>query len=88
MLVERERSIYLTAVGELSPGTVFAGHRIDRFAVPWDLVVLAMLLAILTAAGAAWWPARAASRVPVVNALSARPLEPRRPRERTARRFA
>jgi putative ABC transport system permease protein len=61
----------------------FAGHRIDRFAVPWDLVVLAMLLAILTAAGAAWWPARAASRVPVVSALSARPLKPR-PARRSA----
>ena len=61
----------------------FAGHRIDRFAVPWDLVALSMLLAILTAAGAAWWPARAASRVPVVNALSARPLQPR-PAHRTA----
>jgi putative ABC transport system permease protein len=54
-----------------------AGHRIDRFAVPWYLVGLGMLLAILTATGAAWWPARAASRVPVVNALSARPLKPR-----------
>ena len=61
----------------------FAGHRIDRFAVPWDLVVLGMLLAILTAVGAAWWPARAASRIPVVNALSARPLKPR-PAHRTA----
>jgi putative ABC transport system permease protein len=61
----------------------FAGHRIDRFAVPWDLVVLAMLLAILTAAGAAWWPARAAAHVPVVNALSARPLKPR-PAHRSA----
>ena len=61
----------------------FAGHRIDRFAVPWDLVVLAMLLAILTATGAAWWPARAASRVPVVTALSARPLKPR-PARRSA----
>ena len=61
----------------------FAGHRIDSFAVPWDLVVLGMLLAILTAAGAAWWPARAASRVPVVNALSARPLKPR-PAHRSA----
>lgn len=60
----------------------FAGHRIDRFAVPWDLVVLGMLLAVLTAAGAAWWPARAASRVPVVSALSARPLKPR-PAHRT-----
>ncbi|MGH3202819.1 MAG: FtsX-like permease family protein [Streptosporangiaceae bacterium] len=61
----------------------FAGHRIDRFAVPWDLVAAGMLLAILTAAGAAWWPARAASRVPVVNALSARPLKPR-PAHRSA----
>jgi putative ABC transport system permease protein len=61
----------------------FAGHRIDRFAVPWDLVVLGMLLSVLTAAGAAWWPARAVSRVPVVNALSARPLKPQ-PAHRTA----
>jgi putative ABC transport system permease protein len=61
----------------------FAGHRIDRFAVPWDLVVLGMLLAVLTAVGAAWWPARAVSRVPVVHALSARPLKPR-PAHRTA----
>jgi putative ABC transport system permease protein len=61
----------------------FAGHRIDGFAVPWYLVVLAMLLAVLTATGAAWWPARAASRVPVVNALAARPLKPR-PTHRTA----
>jgi putative ABC transport system permease protein len=61
----------------------FAGHRIDRFAVPWDLVAAAMLLAILTAAGAAWWPARTASRVPVVHALSARPLKPR-PAHRSA----
>src|SRR5262249_5025294 len=55
----------------------FAGHRIDRFAVPWHLVVLAMLLALLTAAGAAWWPARAASRVPAGRARSAPPLQPR-----------
>ena len=60
-----------------------AGHRIDRFAVPWYLVGLGMLLAILTAAGAAWWPARAASRVPIVNSLSARPLKPR-PAHRSA----
>src|ERR1700753_3118116 len=32
MLVEREWSIYLTAVGELSPGTVFPGHRIEAVA--------------------------------------------------------
>ena len=61
-----------------------AGHRIDRFAVPWDLIVLAMLLAVITATGASWWPAHAASRVPVVAALSARPLERPRPTRRTA----
>jgi putative ABC transport system permease protein len=55
----------------------FAGHRIDGFAVPWDLVAGGMLLAVATAAVSAWWPARTASRVPVVNALSARPLKPR-----------
>ena len=27
----------------------FAGHRIDRFAIPWDLVALGMLLAVVTA---------------------------------------
>jgi putative ABC transport system permease protein len=61
----------------------FAGHRIDRFAVPWDLVVLGMLLTVVTAAGSAWWPARTVSRVPVISALSARPLKPR-PAHRTA----
>jgi putative ABC transport system permease protein len=61
----------------------FASHRIDSFALPWDLVALAMLLAVLTATAAAWWPARAASRVPIVNALSARPLPPR-PAHRSA----
>jgi putative ABC transport system permease protein len=61
----------------------FAGHRIDSFTLPWDLVALAMVLAVLTATAAAWWPARAASRVPIVNALSARPLPPR-PAHRSA----
>jgi putative ABC transport system permease protein len=55
----------------------FAGHRIDRFAIPWDLVALGMLLAVVTATGAAWWPARAAARLPVTLALSARPPRPR-----------
>jgi putative ABC transport system permease protein len=61
----------------------FAGHRIDRLAIPWDLVALAMLLAVVTATAAAWWPARAAARLPVTLALSARP-----PRPRPARRPA
>jgi putative ABC transport system permease protein len=55
----------------------FAGHRIDRFAIPWDLVGLGMLLAVSTATAAAWWPARAAARLPVTLALSARPPQPR-----------
>jgi len=61
-----------------APGLdAFAGHRIDRFAIPWDLVALGMLLAVVTATGAAWWPARAAARLPVTLALSARPPRPR-----------
>jgi putative ABC transport system permease protein len=59
------------------------GHRIDRFDLPWLPLVAAMLLAVLTAVGASWWPAHAAARVPVVAALSGRPVPPR-----PARRFA
>ena len=51
-------------------------HRIDRFAIPWWAIGAAMLLAVLTAVLAAWWPARAVSRVPVVAALSGRPPRP------------
>jgi putative ABC transport system permease protein len=61
-----------------APGLdTFAGHRIDRLAIPWDLIVLGMLLAVLTATAAAWWPAWAAARLPVTLALSARPPRPR-----------
>jgi putative ABC transport system permease protein len=61
-----------------APGLdAFAGHRIDRLAIPWDLVALGMLLAVVTATAAAWWPARAAARLPVTLALSARPPRPR-----------
>ena len=55
----------------------FAGHRIDRFAIPWSLVALGMVLAVATATGSAWWPARAAARLPVTLALSARPPRPK-----------
>jgi putative ABC transport system permease protein len=50
-----------------------AGHRIDRFDVPWTLVGAGMLLAVATATAAAWWPARTTARVPITDALSARP---------------
>jgi putative ABC transport system permease protein len=67
-----------------APGLeTFAGHRIDRFAIPWSLVALGMVLAVATATGAAWWPARAAARLPVTLALSARPPRPK-PAHRTA----
>ena len=52
-------------------------HRIDRLSVPWGLIVLAALLAIVMATAAAWWPARTVARLPVVLALSGRPPEPR-----------
>ena len=60
-----------------------AGHRIDRFALPWWAIAAAIVLAVVTAVAAAWWPARAASRMPVVTALSGRP-----PRPQPAHRFA
>jgi putative ABC transport system permease protein len=54
-----------------------AGHRIDRFDVPWPLVGLGMVLAVGAASAAAWWPARTMARVPVTRALSGRPPQPR-----------
>ncbi len=60
-----------------------AGHRIDRFDVPWWSVGVGMGLAVATATAAAWWPARAAARIPITLALSARP-----PRPKPARRSA
>ena len=52
-------------------------HRIDRLSLPWGLIIMAALLAVIGATAAAWWPARAVARVPVVLALSARPPRPR-----------
>jgi putative ABC transport system permease protein len=53
------------------------GYRIDRFNVPWWLFAVGMVLAVLAATAAAWWPARSASRIPVTLALSGRPTPPR-----------
>jgi putative ABC transport system permease protein len=52
-------------------------HRIDRLSLPWWLIAATVLLALLGATAAAWWPGRAAARLPVVLALSGRPLRPR-----------
>ncbi|MEP6660375.1 MAG: FtsX-like permease family protein [Acidimicrobiales bacterium] len=54
-----------------------AGHRIDRFDVPWWLLGAGVLLAVATATAAAWWPARSSARIPVTEALSARPPRPK-----------
>jgi putative ABC transport system permease protein len=60
-----------------------AGHRIDRFSLPWWAIAAAMVLTVATAVLSAWWPARAMARLPVVAALSGRP-----PRPQPAHRFA
>jgi putative ABC transport system permease protein len=58
-------------------------RRIDRFHLPWWAIGSAMVLAVVTAVTAAWWPARASARASIVTALSGRPQPPR-----PARHFA
>jgi putative ABC transport system permease protein len=60
-----------------------AAHRIDRLDLPWWLLGACLALAVATATGAAWWPARVASRQPVTQALSMRPPPPK-PAHRSA----
>jgi putative ABC transport system permease protein len=52
-------------------------HRVDRLSLPWALLALAAVLAVLGATVAAWWPGRAIARLPVMLALSGRPPKPR-----------
>jgi putative ABC transport system permease protein len=54
-----------------------AEHRLDRLDLPWWVIGAGILLAVVTATAAAWWPARAVARVPVTLALSARPPRPK-----------
>src|SRR5262249_27218499 len=58
-------------------------HRINRLDLPWGLIAATGLLAILGASAAAWWPARAIARLPVVLTLSGRPPRPRPARHST-----
>jgi putative ABC transport system permease protein len=60
-----------------------ANHRIQRFDLPWPLIAASLVLALLTATAAAWWPARVVSRAPVTETLSGRPPTPR-PARRSA----
>jgi putative ABC transport system permease protein len=50
-----------------------SGHRVVWSDLPWPLMVIAMVLAVVTAAAAAWSPARTVSRIPIITALSGRP---------------
>ncbi len=58
-------------------------HRIHPFNLPWWAMAASLVLAVVTAVTAAWWPARAVARMPIVVALSGRP-----PRPQPAHRFA
>ena len=51
--------------------------RLHRFSLPWALLGMTVVLAVLAATAAAWWPGRAVARVPVIRALSARPPRPK-----------
>jgi putative ABC transport system permease protein len=55
-----------------------AHHVIGVFALPWEVILPAMVLAVLATFLAASQPARAVARVPVVVALSGRPAPPRK----------
>ena len=54
-----------------------AHHQIGVFALPWDVILPAMALAVLATYVAASRPARAITKVPIVTALSGRPAPPR-----------
>ena len=48
------------------------GYRIDVANAPWFLIAGTLLATVATAAAAAWLPARAAARSPIVEALAGR----------------
>ncbi len=54
-----------------------AHHLIPTFALPWAVIIPALLLAVIATLFAADRPARAMTRVPVVSALAGRPAPPR-----------
>lgn len=72
--------LWFAVIPRLEPAL---GHRIEPLSLPWWLIGACLLLGVVTATAAAWWPARAAARIPVTQALSPRP-----PRPRPARRLA
>ncbi len=53
-----------------------AHHLIGTWALPWAVIVPAMVLAVVATYFAAWRPARAITKIPVVSALAGRPAPP------------
>jgi putative ABC transport system permease protein len=53
-------------------------HVIGMFALPWPVVILAMVLAVAAAYSAASRPARTITKIPVMDALSGKPAPPKR----------
>lgn len=53
-----------------------SGRRVSWSSVPLWLILTPGLMALLSSVAAAWWPARTMARVPVVRALSNRPVDP------------
>ena len=62
-----------------------AHHAIGAFQLPWTVIGVALALAVIATYFAASWPARAIARIPVVTALSGRPLRPSRSAARRCR---
>ncbi len=54
-----------------------AHHLIGLFALPWAVIVPAMVLAVLATLFASSRPARAVTKIPIVTALSGRPAPPK-----------
>ncbi len=54
-----------------------AHHLVAPLALPWLVVILSMVLAVLAAFFASSRPARSVTKVPIVHALSGRPATPR-----------
>ena len=73
-------AVWLAIAPTLEPAV---GHRIDRLSLPWLLLAMVVVVAVVGATAAAWWPGRAVARVPVTLALSARPPRPK-PAHRSA----
>lgn len=51
---------------------MFLDHRISSLDIAWGYLLPAIPLAVLTALGAAWWPARRVRKMSTVGAISAR----------------